>query len=332
MDIKLTTNDDWDLHPFPDFNGFLQEKKGNPTRTTEKGVFRKNGVSQVPGGGPAEIVDHSDNHLWSRSRGCSWDDNFGEVIPERTQISTRSLENALNSLRQTLNEVCIVLNRSLRNGTREHQEGNDINKPFIVDGKTYYHPIPGERTPLRPRHPFEIFETDELPLLSGRRLSEYKDMKVLARGDRALAYFFHKHTKLSTSTKLQIGRIFRAYLKEMKSVSYENILIYMRRLDLGWNRSFNYLDKVLFSLRKLVTFSYNFHGSFPEIKLTTKKKVKGNVSSITPNQIWKAHRLLLTKKDFENALLLRLMFTFALMPYEVRMLKFEDVRELENGK
>ena len=147
----------------------------------------------------------------------------------------------------------------------------------------------------------------------------------------ALAFFFYKSSKLSISTKYDIGSIFGAYLKEMKSISYENILVYMKRLDSGWNRTFHYLRKVIFCLRRLVNFSYKFKGSFPEIKLNA-KKLKVEVSPITPAQVWRAHRVLLAKKNSENALILLLMFTFVLMSYELRMLKFEDVYELDNGK
>ena len=36
------------------------------------------------------------------------------------------------------------------------EENFCINKPFVIDGKTYYHPVPGERSLLRPKHPFEV--------------------------------------------------------------------------------------------------------------------------------------------------------------------------------
>ena len=161
---------------------------------------------------------------------------------------------------------------------------------------------------------------------------KYKDMKVLARGNRALAFFFYKNLRLSATTKQIIGRIFRAYLKEMKSVSNNNISIYVKKLDSGWNRSFNFLKKVVMWLRKIVTFSYKFRDCFPEIILNARKKPKIDVSPVTSNQIWRAHRMLLTKKIYKYALLLRLMFTFALMPYELRMLRFDDVCEVGDGK
>ena len=42
--------------------------------------------------------------------------------------------------------------------------------------------------------------------------------------------------------------------------------------------------------------------------------------------------MLLRNKNYKYALLLRLMFTFALMPYELRMLRFDDVCEVGDGK
>ena len=150
-------------------------------------------------------------------------------------------------------------------------------------------------------------------------------MKIFARGDRALAYFFYKHKGLSNSTKNDIGWIYRSYLKEMKRVYYENICIYMRRVDSGWSHTFHYLNKIRFCLQKLVTFRYRFNSKFPEIRFNTKTRPRVDVNNITEIQIWRAHRLLFEKRDLENALLLRLMFTYALIPFELRMLRFEDL-------
>ena len=221
--------------------------------------------------------------------------------------------------------MCSALNRSLAEGSFYQGE------PFAVDGKAYYQTMPAERSLLRVKHPFEAFEADELPLLSEKRLSEYNDAKVFARGNRALAYFIFEHKRLSKSTKADIGRIFRSYLKEMKRVSYENIYIYVKRLDNERNHTFHYLSKVAFCLRRLVTFSYKFSGNFLEIKFSTGARPNPNTNRITAGQIWRAHRILVGMKDFGNALILRIMFTFALMPYELRMLRFEDVRRLSNG-
>lgn len=240
----------------------------------------------------------------------------------RLELDVRPLENAINSLKETLNGLCSVLNRSLI------KESSSQSELFVVDRRAYYHAVPGERSLLRAKHPFETFETDKLPLLSKKRLDEYNDAKVFARGNRALAYFLFKNKGLSKSTKADIGRIFRWYLKEMKRVSYEDIYIYMDRFDAGKNRTFNYLSKVAFCRRRLVTFSYRFDGGFPEIKFSTAAKARPNSNRIKTSQVWRAHKLLVEMKDYENALILRIMFTFALMPYELRMLRFEDVHRL----
>ena len=120
---------------------------------------------------------------------------------------------------------------------------------------------------VRSKHPFEAFEVDKLPLLDEDKLMKFKDMKVLARGNRALAFFFYKNLRLSVTTKQIIGRIFRAYLKEMNSASNNNIFIYVKKLDSGWNRSFNYLKKVVMWLRRIVTFSYKFDTVFLKLYL-----------------------------------------------------------------
>jgi hypothetical protein len=92
------------------------------------------------------------------------------------------------------------------------------------------------------------------------------------------------------------------------------------------------MNKVKCCLHRLVTFSFKFKGSFPNVKFDPKKKAKVDSCVVTPNRIWRAHRMLLAGKDLKWALLLRLMFTFTLMPYELRMLRFEDVSVLDNGK
>ena len=270
-------------------------------------------------------LDHFNNHICSSFEKWLLDERSRQDTQRRFEIDTKPLQDAIDSLKKTLNEVCLALNRSLT------EENFCINKPFVIDGKTYYHPVPGERALLRPKHPFEVFEADELPLLNEKKFNECKDMKIFARRDRALAYFFYKHKGLSNSTKNDIGRIYRSYLKETKRVSYENICIYMRRLDSGWSHAFHYLNKIRFCLRKLVTFSYRFNGKFPEIRFNTKTRPRVDVNHITESQIWRAHRLLLKKGDLENALLLRLMFTYALMPFELRTLRFEDIHTLKNG-
>ena len=145
------------------------------------------------------------------------------------------------------------------------------------------------------------------PLLDEEKLNKYKDMKVMARGNKALAFFFYKNMGLSVTTKLIICRIFRAYLKEMRTVSHENIFIYVKRLDSGWNRSYHYLSKIIMCIRRVVTFSYKFKTNFPKIKLNTKRKPKVEVSLVTPNQILLTHKMLLKMKNREYALLLRMM-------------------------
>ena len=149
---------------------------------------------------------------------------------------------------------------------------------------------------VRLKYLFEAFEVDELPLFGEEKLMKYKDMKVLARGNRVLAFFFYKNLRLSATTKQIIGRIFRAYLKEMKSVFNNNISIYVKKLDSGWNRSFNYLKKVVMWIRRIVTFSYKFRDIFPEIILNARRKPKIYVSPVTLNQIRRAYRMLLTEK------------------------------------
>ena len=280
----------------------------------------------------AEFSNGSSSPLWDASRTCQLGKILLDPIVERIKACFGKFENAIGSLEQTLNQVWSVLNRNSNEGITKNQEDISLDKPFIVDDKIYYHPIPGERMAVRSKHPFEAFEVDELPLLDEDKLMKFKDMKVLARGNRALAFFFYKNLKLSATTKQIIGRIFRAYLKEMKSVSNNNISIYVKKLDSGWNRSFNYLKKVVMWLRRIVTFSYKFRDSFPEIILNARKKPKIDVSPVTSNQIWRAHRMLLRNKNYKYALLLRLMFTFALMPYELRMLRFDDVCEVGDGK
>jgi hypothetical protein len=164
---------------------------------------------------------------------CPLDVSRHDLTTERIEAGFGTLENAVSSLERTLNRVCSFLNKKFVEGTIKDSEDFEPSEPFTVDGKTYYIPIPGERTPARPKHPYEAFEADMLPLLDEEKLSRYKDMKVLARGNGALAFYFYRNMRLATATKLNIGRIYRAYLREMKSVSYENIYIYLKRMDSG---------------------------------------------------------------------------------------------------
>ena len=280
----------------------------------------------------AEVYDWQGIHLPYAPLACPQSESFLHPTTERVKTGFGALERAINSLEQTLSRIYALLNKNSSEGIIKEWDDFEMNKPFIVDGKTYYHPISGERVPVRPLHPYEAFETDELPLLDEEKLNKYKDMKVMAQGNKALAFFFYKNMGLSVTTKRIICRIFRAYLKEMRTVSHENIFIYVKRLDSRWNRSYHYLSKIIMCICRVVTFSYKFKTNFPKIKLNTKRKPKVEVSLVTPNQILLTHKILLKMKNREYALLLRMMYAFALMPYELRMLRFEDVHELDNGR
>jgi len=117
----------------------------------------------------------------------------------------------------------------------------------------------------------------------------------------------------------------------MKKVSIESIKKYIEVLQKNSNYKSQYINRLLKSIKYVVEFSYKFEEEFPKLP-TADDTSQPDVVLVNENDIIKAHRALIRMQDFENALMLQLMFVLHLLPFELRWLRFEDVSTTKDGK
>ena len=72
---------------------------------------------------------------------------------------------------------------------------------------------------------------------------------------------------------------------------------------------------------------------FPKIKFSSNKQGREeNISAINKNQYLKAANLLYEKGEFEDSLLINIMWCFASRPSEMLTLRFEDFEDKDDQK
>ena len=85
-------------------------------------------------------------------------------------------------------------------------------------------------------------------------------------------------------------------------------------------------------MKRIVTCSYGIKKrDFPKIKFSSNKQGREeNVSAINKDQYLEASKLLCKQKQFDDALLINIMWSFASRPSEVLTLRFEDFEDKDN--
>ena len=87
-------------------------------------------------------------------------------------------------------------------------------------------------------------------------------------------------------------------------------------------------------MKRIATCSYGIKKrDFPKIKFSSNKQGREeNVSAINKDQYLEASKLLCKQKQFDDALLINIMWSFASRPSEILTLRFEDFEDKDNQK
>ena len=85
-------------------------------------------------------------------------------------------------------------------------------------------------------------------------------------------------------------------------------------------------------MKRIATFLYGIKKrDFPKIKFSSNKQGREeNVSAINKDQYLEASKLLCKQKQFDDALLINIMWSFTSRPSEILTLRFEDFEDKDN--
>ena len=87
-------------------------------------------------------------------------------------------------------------------------------------------------------------------------------------------------------------------------------------------------------MKRISTFSYGIKKrDFPKVKFSSSKQGREeNVSAINKDQYLEASKLFWKQKQFDDALLINIMWSFASRPSKILTLRFEDFEDKDNQK
>ena len=177
-----------------------------------------------------------------------------------------------------------------------------------------------------------MFGRDTLPRLDEADARKYELAYICAKRNRALAYYFYiQGSKLTVKTRQQIEGAFRKFLGHMKTVTIEHITMYIELLQRDSNYSPLYINRMLKNIKYVVEFCYKFDEDFPKLPPVSESATP-DVVIITEHDILKAHRALMRLEDYESALMLQMMYVLHVMPFELRLIRFDDVTTTRDGK
>ena len=278
---------------------------------------------------PREVVDHKFDYSLDGNESRS---DVKATPPKQNIHSVHPLEEPLMTLSNSLMQFCTSLNTNNRCSVCCARENFSFQNTPQKEDSSISFDVKDVSTMRDAQHPFELFGKNVRPKLDDKDAKRYEAAFIDARRNRALAYyFFQNDANIKRQSKLQIECAFRKYLNSMKKVSIENIKKYIIVLKNNSNYKPMYINRLLKSIKYVVEFSYKFDEDFPPLPPVDDDNTP-DVVLVTEHDILKAHRVLMRMMDFENALLLQLMFVLHLMPFEIRWLRFDDVTTTKDGK
>ena len=183
-------------------------------------------------------------------------------------------------------------------------------------------------------YPFEKFEVNQLPHLEKESLKFYKEQLKFADKDKALAFYFFEHRNLSTGVKAGIKTAYNQFKLKYSIFSIDNLKNYFTNLDITNSMASSSLSLHWERMKRLAICSFGIKKQdFPKIKFSSNKQgSEENVSAINKDQYLKAANLLYAKGQYEDALLIHIMWSLASRPNEMLTLRFEDFEDKDGQK
>ena len=224
-----------------------------------------------------------------------------------------------------------------------HTSQNELNAPMK------FHPNPIEYEPQPQSEP----DNDEESQISrGRDLypyerfieEQYKDLGKAARkcynealkkgnNNPVLAYLFFSKRSVSEKTKSSYIRAYNMAMSELSEFNVSKIKSIFIEEDLEGNYTKSYLKKLWKQVRQIAIICYGMtESTFPVVKFSSKKKGKEhNRVAFSRKYVAEVVQKLEEAKQYEDSLLLHMMWACALRPCEVKYFTFESVT-LEDGQ
>ena len=183
-------------------------------------------------------------------------------------------------------------------------------------------------------YPFEKFEVNQLPHLEKESLKFYKEQLKFADKDKALAFYFFEHRNLSVGVKAGIKTAYNQFKLKYSIFSIDNLKNYFTNLDITNSMASTSLSLHWERMKRLAICSFGIKKQdFPKIKFSSNKQGREeNVSAINKDQYLKAANLLYEKGQYEDALLIHIMWSLASRPNEMLTLRFEDFEDKDGQK
>ena len=182
---------------------------------------------------------------------------------------------------------------------------------------------------FRGPYPNEKFEKNQLPQLENESLRFYKEQLKFWENDKALAFYFFEHRNLSAGVKAGIKTLYNKFKEKYKVFYIDNLKNYFTNLDITNNMAKSSLSLQWERIKRLATCSFGIQkNEFPKIKFSSCKQGREeNISAINKDQYLKAVNLLNEKGQYEDALLIHIMWSLASRSTEMLTLRFEDFED-----
>ena len=183
-------------------------------------------------------------------------------------------------------------------------------------------------------YPYERFEAYQLSNLEKESLKFYKEQLKFSENDKPLAYYFFEHRNLSKEVKAGIKTAYKLFKDKYKSFTLDNLKNHFTNLDITNSMTSTSLSLNWERMKRVGYCSYGIKkGKFPKIKFSSNKQGREeNVSAINKDQYFEASKLLYEQEQFDDALLINIMWSFASRPSEILTLRFEDFEDKDNQK
>ena len=183
-------------------------------------------------------------------------------------------------------------------------------------------------------YPYERFEAYQLPNLEKEFLRFYKEQLKFSENDKPLAYYFFEHQNLSKGVKAGIKTAYKLFKDKYKSFTLDNLENHFTNLDITNSMTSTSLSLNWERMKRVAYCSYGIkRGEFPKAKFSSNKQGREeNVSAISKDQYLEASKLLYEQEQFDDALLINIMWSFASRPSEILTLRFEDFEDKDNQK
>ena len=183
-------------------------------------------------------------------------------------------------------------------------------------------------------YPYEKFESYQLPNLEKESLKFYKEQLKFTENDKPLAYYFFEHRNLSKGVKTGIKTAYKCFKEKYNSFTLDNLKNHFTNLDITNSMTATSLSLNWERMKRIATCSYGIKKrDFPKIKFSSNKQGREeNISAINKDQYLEASKLLCERKQFDDALLINIMWSFASRPSEILTLRFEDFEDKDNQK